>query len=299
MQNEILLFSYFKGQGDGLHIAYSFDGYEWNALPDDPVLLHPKAGKECIMRDPCLVFGDDERFHLVWTTGWRENGIGYASSRDLIDWCPQQYLPLMQHEPRAVNCWAPEIFRDPANGNYIVYWSSTIEGAFPETQPFGDEDYNHRIYYVTTRDFRHFSPVRLLYDGGFNVIDAHITAHAGRYILFMKDETLVPPAKCLRMATGNTPYDFGPAGPPITSSHYWAEGPTAMKIGNEWLLYFDKYKVNEMGALRSTDLVTWEDVSHLLSFPRGAQHGFCLRAPAWIVSRLQRARQRHGNGMQF
>ena len=33
------------------------------------------------MRDPCLVAGPDGQFHLVWTTGWWDKGIGIAHCR--------------------------------------------------------------------------------------------------------------------------------------------------------------------------------------------------------------------------
>jgi len=290
-KEEILVFAYFKGHGDGLHLACSEDGYQWSALNDDRVILRPAVGMECIIRDPCIFPGRDGLFHFVWTLGWREKGIGYCSSRDLIDWSAQQYLPVMEHEEKARNCWAPEIlFYAPAN-EYLVYWSTTIEGKFPETQFYGDDGYNHRIYYVTTKDFKSFSATKLLYDGGFNVIDANIVPDGPRYLLFMKNETLIPPEKNIRLAVGNTPFEFGAAGAALTPNHYWAEGPTAIKIGEEWIVYFDRYKINQIGAIRSKDLVEWEEVSHMVRFPDGAQHGYAFKAPAKIVDRLRHMKQ--------
>src|SRR3546814_4148160 len=57
---------------------------------------------------------------------------------------------------------------------YMIYWSSTVEGKFPETKSDKENGYNHRIYYTTTKDFHDFSDTELLYDPGFNVIDATI-----------------------------------------------------------------------------------------------------------------------------
>jgi hypothetical protein len=282
--DDLLLFAYFKGHGDGLHLAFSENGYKWYPMVNDQVVLRPQVGAERIMRDPCLIFGKDQTFHLVWTSGWNEQGIGYSSSKDLINWTPQEYLPLMAHEPKARNCWAPEIFYDDKHDHYLIYWASTINGHFPETQPYGDDGYNHRMYYLTTKDFKRFSETKLLYDPGFNVIDANIVRDGDRYLLFMKNETLIPCQKNIRLATGDSPTNFGQPGNALTPSHYWAEGPTGIKIGNEWLVYFDKYKINQIGAIRSTDLQSWEDVSHLLEFPAGGQHGFVLRAPAKITA---------------
>jgi hypothetical protein len=286
LKDEVLVFAYFKGHGDGLHLAWSNDGYLWKALNNDSIFLKPAIGKEKIFRDPCLIYGHDKTFHLVWTVGWNEKGIGYSTSTDLIHWTNQQYLPIMEHEEKARNCWAPEIFYHDVTGDYIIYWSTTIEGRFPETQAFGDDGYNHRIYFVTTKDFRSFSETRLFYDNGFNVIDANILKDNGHYILFMKDETLIPPKKNIRVAVGKDLFNFGDAGEPITENHFWAEGPTGIRIQDQLIVYLDKYKINEIGAIASKDLETWRDISHEVKFPLGAQHGFVFRAPADVVAKL-------------
>ena len=112
-QNDYYLFSYFMNNGeDGLHLAYSEDGYTWEALNSNKSLLTPTAGKDKLMRDPCIVTGGDGKYHMVWTVSWNEQGIGYATSQDLIHWSDQRYLPVMEHEQMAKNCWAPEIFYD-------------------------------------------------------------------------------------------------------------------------------------------------------------------------------------------
>ena len=287
VNTDVLVFAYFKGHGDGLHLAWSDDGYQWQALHSDRPVLLPRVGVECIFRDPCLVLAHDNKFHLVWTLGWNERGIGYATSENLRDWSEQIYLPVMEHETKARNCWAPEIFYYRQKGYYIIYWSSTIDGRFTETQPFGDDGYNHRIYYVTTPDFQTFSETKLLYDPGFNAIDANIVEYEDGFLIFIKNETLTPPQKNIRMAKGTSPFNFAAAGEPLTLNHYWAEGPTAIKWNNEWLVYFDKYKINEIGAMRSKDLITWDDISSEINFPHGAQHGFVIRAPRSVIDTFQ------------
>ena len=120
-KKDIYLFAYFKNNGeDGLHLAYSEDGYAWKALHNDSSLLKPMVGKDKLMRDPCIIKGADGKFHMVWTVSWKEKGIGYASSKDLVNWSVQQYLPVMEHEPTAQNCWAPEIFYDKKDKQYIT-----------------------------------------------------------------------------------------------------------------------------------------------------------------------------------
>lgn len=273
-KNEVYLFSYFMNNGeDGLHLAYSNDGLKWEALKNNQSFLTPAVGGDKLMRDPCIIAGPDGKFHMVWTVSWKEKGIGYASSEDLINWSKQQFIPVMEHEPTAKNCWAPEIFFDENSKQYLIFWSTTIPGRFPETEKTGDESYNHRMYFVTTNDFKTFSDTKLFYNQGFNVIDGTLINEKKNYVLFLKDETKTPPQKNIRIATSNKlTGNYSKPTPPITGD-YWAEGPTPLKIGDWWIVYFDKYMNHTMGAVRSKDLKNWEDISDQVSFPEGTRHG--------------------------
>jgi hypothetical protein len=277
-KGQALVFCYFKGNSrDGLHLAYSRNGYQWTALKNDSSFLKPAVAQDRLMRDPCILRGPDGRFHMVWTVSWNDKGIGYASSPDLVHWSEQQFVPVMQHEAGARNCWAPEINYDEQQKQYVIYWATTITGRFPETQAKGESSYNHRLYYTTTKDFRTYSAAQLLYEPGFNVIDASIQKDGKRYVMFLKDETVEPqPQKNLHLAyskhlTG--PYSHLSA--PITGA-YWAEGPTAVRLGRAWLVYFDKYRLHRYGAIRSPDLKTWTDVSDQIKLPEGLRHGTIL-----------------------
>lgn len=284
---EVYLFSYFTGNGeDGLHLAWSGDGLTWTALNDNKSFLTPEVGEDKLMRDPCIIRGPDGVFRMVWTVSWGEKGIGYAGSEDLIEWSQQQYIPVMEHEEGALNCWAPELFYDDQKEQYMIFWSTTISGRFPETDSTGDRGYNHRIYYTTTKDFAEFSETRLLYDRGFNVIDATVIRVGGQYVMFLKDETLSPePKKNIRIARSDDLYGgYSMASEPITG--HWVEGPTVTRTGNDWILYFDRYRRHRMGAMWSPDLGKWTDISDKVSFPAGTRHGSVFRVERSIVDRL-------------
>ena len=104
--DEAYLFTYFVKNGeDGLHLAWSEDGYRWEALGGGRSFLKSEVGaKEKLMRDPCVARGPDGTYHLVWTSGWWERGIGYASTRDFITWSTPREIPVMAHESAARNC---------------------------------------------------------------------------------------------------------------------------------------------------------------------------------------------------
>lgn len=281
-RDSVYLFSYFKGNGDGLHFAYSHDGFNWQALANDQIVLKPNAGKDKLMRDPCIIRGKDGLFHMVWTVSWNEKGIGYASSKDLVTWSEQQYLPVMEHEPEARNTWAPEITFDPQTNQYYIYWATTIDGRFSLKDTAAESKYNHRMYYTSTADFKTFTPTKLLLDPGFSIIDASIIPLSDRYLMFLKNETRAPEEKNIRVAFAQK--IEGPYSEPSAPIHgkYWAEGPTALFIGNKWVVYFDKYRDHKYGAVTSADLVNWTDVSNQLKMPDGLRHG-----TAFVVSKKE------------
>jgi beta-xylosidase len=286
-EEEVYLFSYFMGNGeDGLHLASSQDGMKWEALKQNKSFLTPTAGMDKLMRDPCIIKGGDGLFHMVWTVSWNEKGIGYANSSDLVNWSPQRYLPVMEGEPGTRNCWAPEIFYDDESSQYLIIWASTVPGKFIETDSLSEDGYNHRMYYTTTKDFNTFTETDLFYDNGFCVIDATIISNNGEYIMFLKDETLLPEAKKnIRIARSQDllgPYSD--ASVPITDN--WVEGPTVIQIENRHIVYFDRYRDHQMGAFASDDLINWTDISDQLSFPDGTRHGTVFKVKKSVLDQI-------------
>jgi beta-xylosidase len=288
------LFTYFTGNGeDGLHLAASSDGYHWDKLGGGKSYLAPQVGKSKLMRDPCIVRGPDDTFHMVWTSGWNENGIGYASSKDLVHWSAQKELAVMAHEPGVLNAWAPEIAYDEKRGEYLIFWASTVPGRFASTDGSSEGKYNHRIYYTTTKDFTHFAPTALFYDPGFSVIDATFLRANGKSWLLVKDETRNPPHKYLQLAAAPDLHGpFGALGAPITRPGLWTEGPTALQVGADVIVYYDAYTSKHYGALRSRDLVHWEDVTAQMQFPdegtpRRMRHGTAIAIPPALLDTLR------------
>ena len=281
------LFSSFRGNGDGLHLAWSTDGLRWTALNGDQIYLQPKVGGK-LMRDPCILQGPDGVFHMVWTSGWYERVIGYANSRDLVHWSEQITIPVMEHEPTARNSWAPELVYDPSKQQYLIFWASTIPGRFPDTDATGDNGLNHRMYCTTTKDFQAFTPTRLFFDPGFSVIDATMVQDGVQYHLIFKNETAKPVEKHLRVATGrNIEGPFKELCEPFTPP--WVEGPTVLKISDQYIVYYDMYRDKKYGAMRSKNLKQWEDISTQLSLPQGTRHGTAFKVSRELLATLMKS----------
>ena len=279
------LFTSFRGNGeDGLHLAYSIDGLKWTSLKQDKSFLAPRVGSEKLMRDPCITVGPDGVFHMVWTTGWRGSDIGYAHSRDLIHWSPQRAIPVMEHEPTAINCWAPEIIYDPSHKDFLIYWSTTIPGRFAGDAE-GDGGYNHRIYFTRTSDFDTFEPTKLFFDPGHSVIDATLVADGDRVVMIYKDERKNPLKKHLRVGFGKTftgPFaDFTEPFTPV-----YSEGPTVLKVGQDFICYYDLYHQNRYGAMRTRDFRKWDDLTDQLQIAPGTRHGTAFPVRREILQKL-------------
>jgi hypothetical protein len=67
---------------------------------------------------------------------------------------------------------------------------------------------------------------------------------------------------------------------------YSYEGPSPLIVGEYIYVYFDKYRNHEYGAIRTKDRTTWEDVSSLVSFPKGIRHGTAFTADRKVLGVL-------------
>lgn len=268
-KKDAYLFTSFREPAtEGLYLAYSEDGYHWKDLKGP--YLKPEAGASKIMRDPSIVRGKDDTYHMVWTTEWKGgNGFGYASSKDLINWSEQQYIPVMAHEPEVVNVWAPEIFYDEDEDRYIIIWASTIPFRYEKGEE--EERNNHRMYYVTTKDFKTFSETKLFLEPSFSVIDCVIVKRGkDDYALIIKDNTR--PNRNLKVAFGKSPLGpFENISEPYTG--FLSEGPTVIQQNGKYVIYYDNYGEKNYKAVCTSDFKNFEDVSAEISLPEGHKHG--------------------------
>lgn len=263
------LFAYFKDSGkSGVFYALSKDGFQWHTVKNGEPILKPEKDDE-LMRDPHIAKGPDGEYHMIWTWDWKKTSIGHAHSKDLVHWSAHQEIPMMTDTPGVKNVWAPEIYWDKAKRHWLIIWSSTLEGQS-----------NHRMYSMTTSDFKTFSEPVVFFDPGFSVIDGTIVQMGSKFRLVFKDERENPVKKHLQFAEG--PSLEGPwtgISEPITDS--WAEGPSVLKIGGNYIVYYDHYrKPQQYRAVSTRDWKTWVDVTNLMILPAGARHGTFIKITA-------------------
>lgn len=281
-KDSVYLFTSFREPADkGLFLAYSQDGYHWEDLKGP--YLKPGVGESGIMRDPSVVKGPDDTYHMVWTTDWRgSNGFGYASTKDFIHWTEQRFIPAMEHETDVVNVWAPELFYDQDRERFIIIWASTIPFRYEKGQE--DEKNNHRMYFTTTTDFKEFTPTELLMDAGFSMIDCVIVRRAkDDYVLVMKDNTR--PNRHLLAGFGSDPLG------PYTHftepfSGFLSEGPTVIEEDGKYIIYYDNYGEKNYAAVATEDFHEFEDISEQIDLPEGHKHGTITKVSKELLQGL-------------
>lgn len=281
-QKEVYMFtSFHEPANEGLRLLYSSDGYHWEDA--GKTFLKPAIGQQQVMRDPSIAQGPDGTFHLVWTSSWRgDKGFGYASSKDLVNWSEQRFIPVMDKEPTTVNVWAPELFYDADSARFVIIWASTIPGRYE--RGIEEDSNNHRMYVTTTPDFQTFSPTRLFLDPGFSVIDAVIVKKAPQdYVLVLKDNTR--PNRNLKVAYGTAalgPYTQVTA--PFTES--FTEGPSVVKAGNDWLIYFDAYRSKTYEAVKTSDFKNFTRLKSEVRVPEGHKHGTIFKVKKKVLKKI-------------
>jgi len=275
----VYLFCYHEGYypaggNSGVFVSWSTDGYNFYRLNNGhPVFVPPEFsgddgdntdGYQNLTRDPSMIYDPvAQLYRLVFTSDINSRSFGYAESPDLVHW---QNVKLVQiwdiwdSKPGNVltsvdHTWAPEWFYNEDTGNYMIIFSSGVNGA------------SLRMWYTETSDFNTFSvPVELFNNGGITVIDGCVRkVSAGHYILAYKNEAA---GNQTWIRDGTTPYGPWTNGRPASGGG--DEGPCLIKIGSTWHLYYDNfgYGDNVFGLATSTDTTNWVDVTGSTVMPK-------------------------------
>ncbi len=192
------LFSHFREKntpdGEQVYFAISRNGIHWDAVNNGcPVLICTKGEKGCrdieiarlhtggfviIATDLCLALCFDKDGNIDWNK-LSKNGSKYISmwkSQDLIHFSGQELISFGRDDFGCI--WAPEVFFDENNDEYIIHFSATVKS---------DNDSHMAIYYTKTSDFIHFTYPQLFFKKENDVLDSHIVKIGDKYHLFYKN----------------------------------------------------------------------------------------------------------------
>lgn len=225
--------------------------------PLDLSAYTPPSG---LIRDPSVIRHSDGWYHVVYTTDWNNDEIGFARSRDLTSWSHVQNLrvPL----DGITNTWAPEWFVDEDGTTHIIY-SISRNGPHGQFQP----------HVITALDdtLTRWSAPRPLAGLGPNYIDTFIVREGGLYQAFIKNET----TKFIERATAHAL-----EGPwTVVDTGDWAgwgsfiEGQALVRRPDGgWRIYFDEYVERRYWYSDSDDLRRWTPRAELPGLSGVARH---------------------------
>ncbi len=192
------LFVHFKEKitpdGEQVYFGISRDGMNWEKVNDgNPVLTAQLGEKGC--RDIEIVRLRDGSFVILTTdlsiayrmdenhnVNWKEvNSTGSKCLRmwktnDLINFSEERLVHFGRDDFGCM--WAPEVFYDELNDEYLVHWGSTV----------AEDNFSHMsIYCSTTKDFETFSEPKLFFTKDNEILDTHIRKIDGTYHMFYKN----------------------------------------------------------------------------------------------------------------
>lgn len=290
-------------------MTYSNDGLNFQWLADGkPVMEAPNWPGENLTRDPSIIFHKG-RFHMVWTTGWKTGSIGYAWSDDLKEWCEPLKIDVWKGKQGIKNTWAPEIHWDPERQEFFILFSTTTEKELNDKDGTGNpHGYDHRCYVIRSKFLECFSKPELFYstkNPELSIIDPFITkddrgtkdTSDDRWVMVIKNE--MPASKggknlCLvysKKMQGPYQQKLGPAivGSGTKIVNRMGEGPSMLKVGKEYWLYWDAPGSKFSYCLAtSKDLVTWKNRSAEMKLPaKHMRHGTVFRIPRKKLNSIQ------------
>ena len=269
------LFAGYRNDGkDGIYFAISKDGYHWKLVNDGRPMLKQSQRDE-LMRDPFVQRAPDGTFRMIWTWSMSTPAvIGYSTSSNLVFWSEPRQLPVIASVPTARNAWAPAMYYEVDKKEWLILWSSTVPADGRVSSAL-----DNRIYATTTTQFKHFTPAKLFFDPGYDVIDSTLVPAGdkpGQYYLLFEDERPAPLGNRILAAKG-----FSIDGPwrdiDALFSKAGSEGPAVIHVTDGYLVYYDHDDdPQHYSAEFSTDLQHWADATSRITFPAGLRHGSLL-----------------------
>ena len=289
------LFVHFKEKltpdGEQVYFGISRDGYNWQSVNGgNPVLTAQLGEKGCrdieivrlhsggfmiVTTDLCIVNRMDENYNVDWHNINRTGSkcLRMWETENLVDFSEEKLVYFGRDDFGCM--WAPEVFYDDENGEYLIHWGSTV----------AETDYKHMsIYCSKTKDFKTFSAPELYFTKDNEILDSHIQKVGDTYHLFYKNAhnpsmNMHSTSKCL----------YGPFEHDKTFEEYMDkeiqnpgsyEGPTVYTLPDgRWCLMLDFFgcEKEKMGyvpfvssAPGNTD---FQRVPEQFSFPYGFKHG--------------------------
>lgn len=288
------LFGHFKEKitpdGEQVYISVSKNGLDWIEVNGgNPILESTIGEKGCrdieivklknggfviLTTDLSIAYRMDENYQVNWkevnSTG--SKCLCMWKTDDMINFSEQKRIYFGRDDFGCM--WAPEVFYDEINDEYMIHWGSTIK----------DDNYTHMsIYCSKTKDFESFTYPELFFTKNNEILDTHIVKVNGVYHMFYKD--CLEPSKNMHATATNLhgPYENDEkfAEFMLTLEKPWAyEAPTTLTLPDgRWCLMIDFFGCakEDMGYVPFISSKPGDSnfalATESFSFPYGFKHG--------------------------
>lgn len=288
------LFSHFKEKitpdGEQVYFALSKDGFNWKQLNGgEPILTSTMGEKGCrdievvrlknggfvvLTTDLSIAYRMDENYQVNWkevnSTG--SKCLCMWKTDDLINFSEQKRIYFGRDDFGCL--WAPEVFYDEINDEYVIHWGSTV----------AEDNFTHMsIYCCTTKDFESFSEPKLFFTKDNEILDTHLVKIDNTYHLFYKNAEC-PPMN-MHAASSNLygPYEHDKAFEDYMATLYRPgsyEAPTTLILPDgRWCLMLDFFgcEKEKMGYVPFVSSKPGDSnfrrADESFSFPYGFKHG--------------------------
>ncbi|KAN0064711.1 hypothetical protein ACQY0O_002344 [Thecaphora frezii] len=271
-----------------------------NGSASSQAILRPKVGTGGV-RDSFVVRSpNNDRFWLIATdlnVNFYNGDFNIASrngsrsivvweSTDLANWSEPRLSPALV-DKSAGNVWAPEANWDDGLQAYIVVFASRF---FDQTNDPAHKALPippNQLMYVTTKDFKTFTPAKRYVDVDYPVIDATFIRNTAKapnaWVRFIKDErdfTIYQEESTTGLLGSWKPVGGASASARITanSAYHNNEGPLAFEdnvqkgLFHLWIDENTQQRYIPYSASTLEDIKAWKQDS-LKDFPQNVKHG--------------------------
>lgn len=305
------LFTHFKEKitpdGEQVYFGVSRDGLNWEKVNDGNPILTAKLGeKGCrdieivrlhtggfviLTTDLCIAYRMDENYKVDWG---KVNSTGSKCLRmwktdDLVHFSEEKLVHFGRNDFGCM--WAPEVFFDEENEEYLIHWGSTV----------AEDNFRHMsIYCSTTKDFNTFSKPKLYFTKNNEILDTHITKVGDTYHLFYKNSKNPPMNMHATSKNLYGPFEHDAELEKYMENEvYWPgsyEAPTTYTLPDgRWCLMLDFFgcEKEKMGYVPFISKIPgdthFERCPELVSFPYGYKHGRVIEITDEEYERLKNA----------
>lgn len=255
----------------GIKLMYSYNCYQWQYV--DSVLKVPVVGEGSV-KYPSLSKDKKGLYHAVWVTVYKgREGLVHTTTEDFKNWSLPVFIRVVGADSTPIRVSTPRLFFDEQSDSCMIYWSSERKSRIA-------------IYSFKTLDFNSFTPLRKLYDPGFNIQDPCLLGRSFTdYVLLFTDAE--PMESNLKVVfSSRMDGSYGCLSPSISA--FQTRNPSVTKIGAKWHIFYEDWEKKQINVLTTLDFDSFETITEETTIPYHPASGDLFLLPRKPFKKMMR-----------